>query len=97
MYHISDTGRNHMANKQWVREMRLVAETPDHNFTRSDIHMIDRICEALGKVQNVKIGVAFFDENGNRIRKVEFHEGSETFKLMVEEELGTDDTAAVGA
>ena len=42
-----------MANKQWVREMRLVGETPDHNFTRSDVHIIDRICEALGKVQNV--------------------------------------------
>jgi len=50
-----------------VREIRLVFETDPGNFARSDTHIMDRITWALAQVQNVNIGVAFFDENGNRI------------------------------
>lgn len=73
--------------RQGVREIRLVFETDPGNFARSDTHIMDRITWALAQVQNVHIGVAFFDENGNRIRKVELHEASPDMVRIMETEL----------
>lgn len=80
-----------MAKKIGVRELRVVFETEGYNFVRTDTHMIDRICNALAQVQNCNITVAFFDDEGHRMRKVEFGEPSAEMQREVQVELGTDE------
>lgn len=77
-----------------VVEIRLVFETDNGNFTRTDIHMMDRITEALAKVQNVNIFAAFFAEDGRRKRYVELTPASDAMKKVASVELGSDEVVA---
>jgi len=80
--------------KTGVRDIRLVFETNDGNFNRTDIHIMDRITNALAQVQNASIAVAFFDDKGHRLRKVELGEAGRELRLVIEEELGSDEVVA---
>lgn len=83
-----------MAYRRGVRDIRLVFETPESNFTRTDIHQMDRITNALAQVKNVNIAVAFFDEQGRLLRKVELGEATKEMRVLMDEELGTDEVVA---
>lgn len=80
--------------KTGVRDIRLVFETTEGNFNRTDIHIMDRITNALAQVQNASIAVAFFDDKGHRLRKVELGEAGRDLRLVIEEELGSDEVVA---
>ena len=85
-----------MAQRQGIRTMVLVFETDPGNFRSSDTHIMDRISNALAQVKNVHIGLAFYDENGHRLRKVELTElgeASPQMKSIMEVELAVEDEA----
>jgi hypothetical protein len=86
-----------MSKRIGVFEIRLVFETDGGNFNRTNIHIMDRISQALGQVQNTASAAAFFDDKGRRLRKVEFQEGTPAMKSMVELELGTEPDVGVVA
>lgn len=85
-----------MAQRQAVREMRLVFETESgRQFVMSDNHMMDRIGEALAKVNNVHIAFAFYDtETGVRLRKVELSPCSPEMKKLIDLELNEEELPA---
>ena len=77
--------------KQGVREIRVVFETEDSNFTRTDIHWMDRVTNAIAQVKNANFALQFLDDNGHIIRRVEFGEATSDMKKIVEFEFGTDE------
>jgi hypothetical protein len=84
-----------MANmKQGVREARFVFETEAGNFTRTDIHWMDRVSNAIAQVKNANFALEFLDEKGRVLRKVEFGEPSPEMKQLVEYEFGDEQVGA---
>jgi hypothetical protein len=86
-----------MAQKQGVREVRLVWETEGGNYRNTDMHMMDRIASALAQVRNANIGIAFYDETGTRLRRIEFGEPSEEMKKVMDIEFSDDNEEVIGA
>jgi len=80
-----------MAQKQGVREIRVVFETEAGNFTRTDLHWMDRVCQAVAQVKNANFALVFLDENGHQLRKFEGEEGSDAMKRLAEYEFGPDE------
>lgn len=55
---------------QWGTELRIWSETTEGNVKPSAGHTMDRIAEAIGKVNNIHTVFAFYDiETGKRLRK----------------------------
>ena len=84
-----------MAQEQiGVREVHIVFGTDRGNFTRTDIHWMDRVTNALAQVNNATFALEIVDEHGHVLRRVEFGEPTGAMKKVIDVEFGTDEVVA---
>jgi len=68
--------------KQGSAEVRVVFETPEGNFKKTNIHWMDRVANAIAQVDNAVFSVEFI-EDGKIVRTAVYGEPSPELRRKI--------------
>lgn len=69
--------------KQGEVEVRVVFETPEGNYKKTDIHWMDRVTNAVAQVDNAVFSLEFI-EDGKTVRAVIFGDPSPEMRRLID-------------